>query len=81
MVELTTSQVASRLGVGASTVRLWCTLKRFPRAYEVQSPRGPFWLIPEGDLEGFVVPKRGRPKKSANSVATLPPAEEEDRAA
>jgi len=80
MAELTTSQVAARLGVGASTVRLWCTLRRFPRAYEVQSPRGPFWLIPEGDLEGFVVPKRGRPRKSTGLVPTVPPAEE-DKAA
>jgi hypothetical protein len=77
MAELTTSQVAARLGVGASTVRLWCTLRRFPGAYEVQSPRGPFWLIPEGDLEGFIVPKRGRPRKSAaGSIATVPSAEE-----
>jgi hypothetical protein len=69
MAELTTSQVAARLGVGGSTVRLWCTLKRFPGAYEMKTPRGPVWLIPEEDLEGFVVPKRGRPKKGSPAAS------------
>jgi hypothetical protein len=68
MAELTTSQVAAHLGVGASTVRLWCTLRRFPGAHEIQTPRGPVWLIPEEDLAGFVVPKRGRPRKAASAA-------------
>ncbi len=78
MTELTTSQVAARLGVGNSTVRLWCKLKRFPGAHEQQTPRGPVWLIPEGDLEDFVVPTRGRPKKS---VMLIPAQSAEQEAA
>jgi len=69
MAELTTSQVAARLGVGASTVRLWCTLRRFAGAHEVQTPRGPVWLIPEEDLHCFVIPKRGRPRKLPEASA------------
>ena len=81
MAELTTSQVAARLGVGTSTVRLWCTLKRFPGAHETQTPRGPVWLIPEEDLAGFVIPKRGRPKKTTGIAAVVvPPVEEEEAA-
>lgn len=58
--ELTTSQLAVRLGVGHSTARLWCKMGLFPNARQLNTPRGIVWVIPEGDLEGFVQPKRGR---------------------
>lgn len=61
--ELSTSQVASRLSVSAITVRLWCRRRLFKNAREVETPRGPVWMIPEGDLEGFTPPKMGRPRK------------------
>jgi len=64
MKKLTTSEVAKRLGVGKSTVNLWCNQGRFPNAESVEESRGPVWLIPESDLEGFTLPTRGRPSKS-----------------
>jgi excisionase family DNA binding protein len=60
MNELTTSQTAVRLNVGASTVRLWCQQGKFPNARAQDTPRGTVWLIPESDVKGFDKPKRGR---------------------
>ncbi len=68
MKRLTTSEVAKRLGVGKSTVNLWCNQGRFPHAENVEEARGPVWYIPETDLAGFVKPSPGRPRKA--SVAT-----------
>lgn len=63
--ELTTAQVAERLGVSAVTARLWCRRGLFPNAYEQQTPRGAVWMIPESDLKGFESPKKtGRPRKT-----------------
>ena len=62
--ELTTADVAERLGVSAITARWWCRRGLFPNAREQQTARGPVWAIPESDLEGFTPPKRtGRPPK------------------
>jgi transcriptional regulator with XRE-family HTH domain len=58
--ELTTSQLAERLGIGQSTARLWCKQGLFPNAHSVETPRGVVWMIPESDLENFIPPKRGR---------------------
>jgi hypothetical protein len=66
--ELSTSQVAGRLGVSAITVRLWCRRGLFKNARELETPRGPVWMIPEGDLVGFRQPKMGRPKKLATPL-------------
>jgi excisionase family DNA binding protein len=63
MAELTTSQAAERLGVGKSTVNLWCRQGRFPNAYAREETRGPVWYIPESDLKGFSPPAMGRPPK------------------
>jgi excisionase family DNA binding protein len=57
--EFTAAQVAERLEVGRSTVNLWCRQGRFKGARVEESPVGPYWLIPEAALEGFVKPKRG----------------------
>ena len=82
MSELTTFQAARRLNVGVSTVRLWCQQARFPNARAEDTPRGVVWLIPEGDLNGFVKPKRGAPPKAKdNGTATKPAAEAKARAA
>jgi excisionase family DNA binding protein len=64
MNELTTSQTAVRLNVGASTVRLWCQQGKFPNARAQDTPRGTVWLIPENDVKGFDKPKRGRVPKA-----------------
>ena len=62
---LTTSEVAERLNAADRTVRLWCKRGLFPNAFEQQSPRGSYWLIPASDLSGFTPPPMGRPKKAA----------------
>lgn len=68
--ELTTADVAERLGVSAITARWWCRRGLFPNAREQQTPRGPVWVIPEADLEGFAPPKRtGRPPKPKAEAA------------
>jgi hypothetical protein len=61
---LTTTQAAERLGVGKSTVNLWCRQGRFPNAFAQEEARGPVWYIPVTDLEGFNPPTMGRPKKA-----------------
>jgi Helix-turn-helix domain len=66
---LTTSQVAARLGVGRSTVNLWCRQGKFPNAEARQEVIGSVWYVPASDLESFTPPKMGRPPKT-NGVAT-----------
>jgi len=57
---LTTAQVAERLGLKQQQVRNMLRANRFPNAEQV-NPR--LWLIPESDLEGVKLPKKGRPPK------------------
>lgn len=62
MADLTTKEVGWRYGVQAPAVRQWCGRGLFPNAYQVQTPGGPVWMIPEKDLKGFKAPRRtGRP--------------------
>jgi excisionase family DNA binding protein len=73
---LTTTEVAERLGVGKSTVNLWCNQGHFPNAQSESTPRGPVWMIPESDLTVFVQPTPGRPPgkvSTANKAATAKP--------
>jgi len=62
--------VAARLNVLTSTVRIWCRSGRFPNAVTEDTLRGPVWLIPESDLTGFEKRGRGRPPKPKNNGAT-----------
>lgn len=64
---LTTRQVAERLGVAQSSVRVWLNSEppRFPHAWRERTARGPVWMIPEADLIGFKARRRGRPAKAA----------------
>jgi hypothetical protein len=64
MKMLGTSEVALRLGVGQSTVNLWCRQGRFAKARLEQTPRGDVWYIPESDLKAFKRPAMGRPRKA-----------------
>lgn len=62
--DLTTSQVADRMGVSVHAVRFWIKRGLLPNAYEVKESRGSVWMIPESDLKGFEPPKKtGRPPK------------------
>jgi excisionase family DNA binding protein len=70
MRKLTTTEVAQRLGVGKSTVNLWCNQGKFPHAESVEESRGPVWLIPERDLVGFVKPTPGRPPLASTPKRT-----------
>ena len=64
---LTVSEVAQRLGESERNIRNWATQKVFPGAQRVDSPRGPYWEIPESDLDSFEKPARGRPKKKKDN--------------
>lgn len=61
---LTTKDVAERLGAAETSVRLWARQGRFPGATAQDTPRGPYWLIPETALEDFSKEKPG-PKPGA----------------
>jgi hypothetical protein len=70
MKRLTTSEVATCLGVAQVTVNVWCLQGKFPHATRDETPRGAVWTIPESDLEGFVPPKAGRPPKAKAETAS-----------
>ena len=61
--DLTTAEVAERLGIAKPTVTLWCRQGRFPNARHEETPFGSYWLIPAKDLKNFQPPKMGRPAK------------------
>ena len=68
--ELTTADVAGRLGRPERTVRLWCKQGRFKGARSESTPRGDYWLIPESALKDFQEPERGRPAKAKDNGKT-----------
>ena len=68
--DLTTAQVAERMGVSVHAVRFWIKRGLLPHAYARAESRGPVWMIPESDLEGFEPPKKtGRPPKPKTEPA------------
>jgi hypothetical protein len=62
---LTTREVAEKIDANPGTVRMWCINGTFPNAEQQETPRGPIWLIPETDLQGFERRSPGRPSKQA----------------
>lgn len=66
--ELTTSEVAARLGRPERTVRLWCKQGRFVGARSVSTPRGDYWVIPQSALDTFEEPRAGRPPTARGSI-------------
>lgn len=62
---LKVTEVAERLEVLPSTVRIWCRGGRFPNAIQEETLRGPVWLIPESDLKGFEKRSVGRPSNKS----------------
>ncbi len=63
---LTVKQVSEKMGIGVSTVNLYCRTGKFPNAKKEESPIGQFWLIPETDLTLVHKRERGRPKTKTN---------------
>jgi hypothetical protein len=71
--DLSTSDVAERFNVTPTNARLWCRRGLFPNAYELETARGPVWVIPENDLAGFEPPKKtGRPPRTKDVVPAKP---------
>jgi predicted site-specific integrase-resolvase len=70
-MDLTTKQVAERIGVKQVTVRSWCEKGLFKNARKENSPRGEYWMIPETDLENFELPPKGRKPSKNQSKAAL----------
>ena len=68
--KLTPTEVAERLKVSVITVRLWCRRGLFPHAKSIETPRGSYWEIPEGDVKDFNQPSMGRPPKPKNEKAS-----------
>jgi predicted site-specific integrase-resolvase len=68
--KLTPAEVAERLNVSVITVRLWCRRGLFPRAESIDTPRGSYWEIPEGDVKSFNQPSMGRPPKPKEEKAS-----------
>ena len=58
------SEVAKKLGVKHVTVRAWLSKNLFPNAKLEETILGKVWLIPESDVENFVLPRTGRPTKT-----------------
>lgn len=61
MKHLSPTEVAARMKVSSSTVRLWLSQGRFPGAI----PPHAEWKVPEDALKNFVAPDRRGPKKKA----------------
>ena len=69
---LTTKEVAEKVGVKQITVRVWCEKGIFKNAFKEESPRGPYWVIPEEDLKNFTPQlRRGRPTDINPSKAAI----------
>jgi len=66
---LTTREVAEKIDANPGTVRMWCINGTFANAEQQGTPRGPIWLIPETDLQGFKRRRPGRPKKEPTKKA------------
>lgn len=60
---LKASEVAKRYEVTSYAVKNWIKTGLLPNAKLEESIAGSVWLIPESDLENFVKPEMGRPKK------------------
>ena len=68
---LMVSEVAQRLGESERNIRNWAKQGIFPGAELTESPRGPYWEIPESDLKSFSKPARGRPSKKKGEKPTI----------
>jgi hypothetical protein len=66
---LNVHQVAERLGVPVSSVRVWVWKGRFAGARKESTPLGDYWEIPESALEGFELSKPG-PKPGSKRKGT-----------
>ena len=62
---LKASEVAKRYEVSPYTVKKWIRDGLFPDAKLEETVAGSVWLIPESNLEGFIKPEIGRPRKGS----------------
>jgi len=69
---LTVSEVAGRLGESERTIRNWIGRDVFAGVVREETPRGPYWMIPEAALNRFEKPKTGRPRKSLQELKGKP---------
>ena len=69
---LSVREVAERLDVAPSTVRIWRLAGRFPNAQAKETERGLVWYIPESDLEGFEKRRPGRPAATGKKLTKKP---------
>ena len=60
---LTTNEIMQRLEAPYQTVVSWIKKGLFPNAKREETPRGPVWYVPAGDVEAFERPPMGRPPK------------------
>ena len=65
---LTVREIAERLDVDPSTVRIWRIRGRFPNAQAEETPRGRVWYIPKSDLKGFERRGPGRPPTTGRKL-------------
>jgi len=69
---LTVSEVAGRLGESDRTIRNWIGGDVFAGVVREETPRGPYWLIPEAALDRFERPSPGRPRKPLSELKGKP---------
>jgi len=69
---LSVQEVARRLSAAESSVRLWADQGRFEGALRRNSPRGPYWEIPEAALSSFAKLKPGPKPRSGTTRAVEP---------
>lgn len=62
--QLTTAEVAERLGVRPVTVRVWCERGLVPGATREGSGNRAVWRIPEESVAHIQRPRVGRPRKT-----------------
>lgn len=67
---LTVREVADRLQVADSSVRIWASKGRFLGAERHETPVGSYWLIPESALDTFERRGVGRPRKNSRGRKT-----------
>ncbi|MFN3961351.1 MAG: helix-turn-helix domain-containing protein [Fimbriimonadaceae bacterium] len=59
---MTAREAAARWGVSPQRVRVWLAAGRIPGAKLIQSPAGPYWVIPEDSKPPTPLPPGKKPQ-------------------